>query len=643
MCYSVPVTNPLLNSEQQRAVETTEGPVLIVAGAGSGKTRTIAERIKQLVRNGVSPSEILAITFTNKAAREMRERIETGIMNDSSINRPVSIAELPFVNTFHSLGVHILREHAALLGLRRQFAIFDKDDSRRAVKEGLQIAGLDPKTHDAGRILGIISREKGRGTTVDEYLEKEIRGYMMEVVAQIWPEYEKILRRDMALDFDDLLLKTERLLRENFSIREAYQKRWRYIHIDEYQDTNRVQYEISKMLVGESHNICVVGDGDQNIYSWRGAELKNILSFEKDYPETCSIILERNYRSTKNILEAANSIIEKNVVRAPKRLFTENDTGEKISLITTLDEEDEANFIAAEAKKIVGGGTPAEEIAVLYRANFQSRVLEESFMHLGIPYQLLGTRFFERKEVKDLISYLRAALNPESLADVKRIINVPARGLGKSSIIKIFGGEEMSLPVGARMKYQTFQKLLEEIEVVSREKKLSETINFIIKSSRLEEEWQNSGEEGEARLENAYELVNFASRYDDLPRDEAIEKFLTDSALQSDQDELENGKSGVRLMTVHAAKGLEFEVVFIAGLEAGLFPHERINEEHLTPEEAEEERRLFYVALTRAKKKVYLSYAQTRNLFGRLSVNLPSEFIIDIPEELIDEGAVIEY
>jgi len=639
----VPVTNPLLNSEQQRAVETTEGPVLIVAGAGSGKTRTIAERIKQLVRNGVSPSEILAITFTNKAAREMRERIETGIMNDSSINRPVSIAELPFVNTFHSLGVHILREHAALLGLRRQFAIFDKDDSRRAVKEGLQIAGLDPKTHDAGRILGIISREKGRGTTVDEYLEKEIRGYMMEVVAQIWPEYEKILRRDMALDFDDLLLKTERLLRENFSIREAYQKRWRYIHIDEYQDTNRVQYEISKMLVGESHNICVVGDGDQNIYSWRGAELKNILSFEKDYPETCSIILERNYRSTKNILEAANSIIEKNVVRAPKRLFTENDTGEKISLITTLDEEDEANFIAAEAKKIVGGGTPAEEIAVLYRANFQSRVLEESFMHLGIPYQLLGTRFFERKEVKDLISYLRAALNPESLADVKRIINVPARGLGKSSIIKIFGGEEMSLPVGARMKYQTFQKLLEEIEVVSREKKLSETINFIIKSSRLEEEWQNSGEEGEARLENAYELVNFASRYDDLPRDEAIEKFLTDSALQSDQDELENGKSGVRLMTVHAAKGLEFEVVFIAGLEAGLFPHERINEEHLTPEEAEEERRLFYVALTRAKKKVYLSYAQTRNLFGRLSVNLPSEFIIDIPEELIDEGAVIEY
>ncbi|HEY4528261.1 MAG TPA: UvrD-helicase domain-containing protein [Candidatus Paceibacterota bacterium] len=637
------MTNPLLNSEQQRAVETTEGPVLIVAGAGSGKTRTIAERIKQLVRNGVSPSEILAITFTNKAAREMRERIETGIMNDSSINRPVSIAELPFVNTFHSLGVHILREHAALLGLRRQFAIFDKDDSRRAVKEGLQIAGLDPKTHDAGRILGIISREKGRGTTVDEYLEKEIRGYMMEVVAQIWPEYEKILRRDMALDFDDLLLKTERLLRENFSIREAYQKRWRYIHIDEYQDTNRVQYEISKMLVGESHNICVVGDGDQNIYSWRGAELKNILSFEKDYPETCSIILERNYRSTKNILEAANSIIEKNVVRAPKRLFTENDTGEKISLITTLDEEDEANFIAAEAKKIVGGGTPAEEIAVLYRANFQSRVLEESFMHLGIPYQLLGTRFFERKEVKDLISYLRAALNPESLADVKRIINVPARGLGKSSIIKIFGGEEMSLPVGARMKYQTFQKLLEEIEVVSREKKLSETINFIIKSSRLEEEWQNSGEEGEARLENAYELVNFASRYDDLPRDEAIEKFLTDSALQSDQDELENGKSGVRLMTVHAAKGLEFEVVFIAGLEAGLFPHERINEEHLTPEEAEEERRLFYVALTRAKKKVYLSYAQTRNLFGRLSVNLPSEFIIDIPEELIDEGAVIEY
>ncbi len=643
MCYTVPVSYQLLNPEQKKAVETTEGPVLIIAGAGAGKTKTIAERIKELVRKGVSPTEILAITFTNKAAKEMRERVENLLKEDPDINRPVSLSEKPFISTFHALGVHILREHASLLGMKRQFSIFDKDDSKRAVREALQELGLEPKTHEPGRILGIISREKGRGISAEQYLERESKGYLAEVTANVWPKYEKILEKGNALDFDDLLLKTERLLRENSDIRKLYQNRWRYVHIDEYQDTNRVQYEISNMLVGDKRNICVVGDGDQNIYSWRGADLRNILAFENDYPETLVVILERNYRSTKNILDAANAVIEKNTVRKPKKLFTEIEAGEKISLTTALDEEGEAEFIAETAAKLIARGVSPEETAVLYRANFQSRALEEAFMHQGIPYQILGTRFFERKEVKDIISYLRASLEPANLADVKRIINVPTRGFGKASVAKIFSGEKTAFDAPLKAKLGKFRNILEEIKTASQEKKLSECINFIIKISGLEEEYKNSGEEGDARLENAYELVSFASRYDSFGRDEAIDKFLTDSALQSDQDELEDGVRGVRLMTVHAAKGLEFEVVFIAGLEDGLFPHERASEENFTKEEAEEERRLFYVALTRAKKKIFLSYAQTRNLFGRQTVNLPSEFIMDIPPELIEEGEAIEY
>lgn len=633
----------ILNSEQKKAVETLEGPLLILAGAGAGKTKTLAERIRNLVRHGIAPSSILAITFTNKAAREMRERVEKGLREDPSINRPIEMHERPFVSTFHSLGVHILREQSAKLSLKKHFAIFDRDDSKKAVKEALESLGFDPKMHDPSRVLGAISREKGRGEEAESYRARQGGGAFQQVVGQVWPAYERILARDNALDFDDLLLKTRNLLRDHADVRAYYQKTWKYIHIDEYQDTNRVQYEISKMLVGPEKNICVVGDIDQNIYSWRGAEIKNIIDFEKDYPEAKIIVLEENYRSTKNILDAANAVIAKNKIRREKNLFTGNAAGEKISLFGGFDEVSEAEFIALKTEELVKNGISPDEIAVLYRANFQSRVLEESFMRRGIPYQMLGTKFFERKEVKDIVAYLRAALSPESLSDLKRIINTPARGIGKTTIAKIFSGQEEGLPAAMKAKFSSFKKLLEDIARVAREKKPSETITFIIKESGLENEWKEGGkDESVARLENAYELANFASRYDTLAPEEGILNFLSDAALQSDQDEMKENEKAVRLMTVHASKGLEFDIIFISGLEEGLFPHQRANDGTQTAEESEEERRLFYVALTRARKKVFLCYAQTRTLFGRRQVNIPSEFIFDVPEEMVQEENIDE-
>jgi len=631
------LSNPLaggLNSRQKKAVVSTQGPVLVLAGAGAGKTKTIAERIRHLVETGVSPSAILAITFTNKAAKEMRERIAQGLR---------SASEHPFVSTFHSLGVYILREQSAQAGIKRHFTIFDRDDSKKAVREALLTMGFDPKTHDPDRITSIISREKGQGLGVEDYGGRGEYGYFSGVVEQVWPEYEKILKRDNALDFDDLLLKTMNLLNDNQTVREFYQNIWQYIHIDEYQDTNRVQYKITQMLVGKNKNICVVGDVDQNIYSWRGADIKNILDFEKDYPDAKVITLEENYRSTQTILEAANRVIEKNKIRLKKNLFTTNSEGERISLFRGFNEADEAEFITSRVAELIRkGGSPAE-IAVLFRANFQSRVLEEAFMNSAIPYQLLGTRFFERKEVKDIVSYLRAAINSDSLSDMKRVVNTPARGIGKTTVLKIFSNNESSLPSATKAKLSSFRTLLGEIERASRQKRPSETISFIIKVSGLEKKWKDGRDEGRARLENAYELSNFASRYDNESPAEGILHFLSDAALQSDQDEMKDEEKAVRLMTVHASKGLEFDTVFVSGLEDGLFPHRRTSEEMTKPEEREEERRLFYVALTRARKKVFLSYAETRTLFGRRQTNIPSEFIYDIPEALVEEEIFDKY
>ena len=626
-----------LNPKQKEAVETLEGPLLILAGAGAGKTKTIVERIRNIIKSGVSPSSILAITFTNKAAKEMRERVDRGLRDDRDINKPVSMEERPFISTFHSLGVHVLKENSQKIGLPRHFTIFDKDDSKRAVKEALVSIGLDPKTHEPDRIMSIISKEKGRDTSFEEYANHAEGGYFTSTVADVWGEYEKILKRDNALDFDDLLLKTVRLLRGNESVRSHYRKIWKYIHIDEYQDTNKVQYEIAKLLINKERNIAVVGDIDQNIYSWRGADIQNILKFEKDYPEAKIILLEENYRSTKTILEAANTIIEKNKIRMKKNLFTSNSDGEKIGILKAFDEISESEFISKKCLELIKAGHTAEEISVLYRANFQSRSLEEAFMRNSVPYQLLGTRFFERKEIKDILAYLKASLNEECLSEIKRVINVPTRGIGKATIAKIFANEESSLSASVRQKISNFRDLLKEIKSKSQTSTPSETIAYIIKSSGLEAEWKEGGDDRLERLENAYELVTFASKYDGLPIGEGLEIFITDSSLQSDQDELAGDKKGVKLMTIHASKGLEFDTVFISGLEDGLFPHNKITRDNVSAEEKEEERRLFYVAMTRARKKIFLTHTDARMMFGTRQINIPSEFIFDVPEELTEE------
>jgi DNA helicase-2/ATP-dependent DNA helicase PcrA len=683
-------TGQKLNAEQECAVNATEGPLLIIAGAGSGKTKVITHRILNLIKKGVAPHSILAITFTNKAAKEMRERINALLAEDKGLNIPISMNERPFVSTFHALGVHIIRENAGLLGLTRHFTIYDRSDSRRAVKEAMLQSSVDPKAFEPGVILNMISRAKGDGWGRSEYIDhtdgKGAKRSMEEMVANVWEKYEAILVKDKALDFDDLLLKTAQLLEKYKDVREHYNAVWKYIHIDEYQDTNRVQYKIAKLLADSRgaddkivHNICVVGDADQNIYSWRGATIENILNFEKDYPEAQVIALETNYRSTKTIITAANNIIEKNEVRKKKTLRTDNAIGEKISLLASYSEDNEAQVIADEARRLIASGISPREIAVLYRANFQSRALEESFIKKNIPYQLVGVRFFERKEIKDVLSYIRAALNWKTggkagesgvtnggsaaneggWGDIARIINIPPRGIGKVTVAKILSGKENDLPAAMKDKLTGFWRLLADIRKEILEKKPSEAVKFVIQETGIENMLRprSDGGQGDAddeeRLLNVRELVSVAAHYDHLKADASIENnengsvaesagieaLLENAALASDQDDLEKDEDAVKLMTVHASKGLEFEYVFVAGLEQDLFPFKHMNEDDMSQAEEEEERRLFYVALTRAKKKLYLSYTIIRTIYGAQRISVPSEFIGDIEEGLIENHA----
>lgn len=626
-----------LNERQKQAVLNTEGPLLILAGAGAGKTKTITSRILHLIKSGINPESILAITFTNKAAKEMKERVMKMIENDVNINLPVSSSSRPFLSTFHSLGVHILKENAELAGLTRHFTIFDRGDSKTAVKEAIVMAGHDPKKIEPMKALGIISRNKGDFISQEEFEARSDGEYMGEIIAQVWRYYEGILRKEKALDFDDLLFKATKILHKHPEVRQKYQTRWKYIHVDEYQDTNKVQYEMLQALIGPDKNIAVVGDADQSIYGWRGADIKNILKFEEDFPEAKVILLEENYRSTQTILAAANTIISKNIYRKEKNLFTKNVQGDKMTLYCGYDETDEASFVANMVRELIVDGAPAEEIAVLYRANFQSRVLEEAFLIREIPYQMLGTKFFERREVRDILSYIRLALNPDSLSDLKRVINIPARGIGKVGLLKIMEGKIGDLPSGARSKYEEFIKFLVKIKEKSQTEKTSEVVKFTLISSGMEQMLKEGKSADDDRLENARELVTLATKYDAMVGTEGLEKLLEESALQSDQDNMEENSKAVKLMTVHASKGLEFDYVFISGLEEGLFPHERVGESNLSPEESEEERRLFYVALTRARKKVYLSYANVRTIFGNKQINVASQFINDIQDDHIEK------
>ncbi len=631
-----------LNDKQKEAVLYTEGPLLIVAGAGAGKTKTITHRIINLIHNGVNPSSILAVTFTNKASKEMRDRVYT-LLNEpihgshDTINQN-KVSGVPFVSTFHALGVHIIKENAHLIGLTKHFGIADEHDALVIIKDAMKARDIDPKQYEPRKIKSIISRSKGDFVTVDAF-SQNANSALQSIVAVLWRDYERALKEQKTLDFDDLLLETVLILKKYPEVKMSYQQRWQYIHIDEYQDTNEVQYELTKLLVGSSENICVVGDTDQNIYSWRGANIKNMLHFEKDYPSAKIILLEQNYRSTKNIIEAANSVIVKNQYRVVKNLFTENSTGEAITIYEGYDEGDEASYIASIIGELINHVDPSE-IAILYRANFQSRVLEEALLSQQIPYQVLGVKFFERKEIKDILSYIRASYNKECLSDIKRIINTPTRGIGKVTLIKLFAKQIDALPATMQIKINNFYTLLDSIKEYADTHTPSETIKYVIQKSGLEQELANGTTDEQERLENMKELVTLATKYDAITKEGAegstlaMEKLLEDASLSSDQDTLMHKSSGVRLMTVHASKGLEFQYVFVTGLEQDLFPHTRNGTK--TKEDAEEERRLFYVAITRARHKLFLSYASLRTIFGSKQVNTPSEFIYDIPEHLTE-------
>ena len=526
----------------------------------------------------------------------------------------------------------ILSEQSSLTGLHKHPTILDTQDSLSVIKSAFEKLEIDTKTHDPSKIKNIISREKSDFVTQEEY-KKKVVSAQMDIVASVWRVYENELQNTKAIDFDDLIIKSVKILDENESVRNHYQERFKYIHVDEYQDTNQSQYAFVKLLINKkTNNICVVGDTDQNIYSWRGANLKNIMSFEHDFHGAKVVLLEENYRSTKNILDLANNAIKKNTVRKEKNLFTKEEGGDKIEITPSWDEASEGQWVANKCKELIEQNIDPKNIAVLYRANFQSRILEESFIHANITYNLLGTKFFERKEIKDVMSYLRAAINRLSLTDLKRVFDTPKKGIGKTTVAKLFAGED--LPKSAQLKIKTVYDFLDKIKDSLETEPLSHIMQMIIVDSGMEKELLEGGSEDRERLENARELVSLTIKYDDRKAFEIIDQFLEETSLQSDQDNDKKEKEGVRLMTIHASKGLEFEHVFIVGLEQDLFPHKNIGGKKRSKEEEEEERRLFYVAVTRARKNLYLSYAEIRTIFGQKQINAPSEFLNDVPEEI---------
>jgi DNA helicase-2/ATP-dependent DNA helicase PcrA len=637
-----------LNENQLNAVKAADGPVLIIAGAGSGKTRALTHRIAYLIREkGVNPWNILAVTFTNKAASEMKNRILRLVQNQEN--------DMPTVGTFHSLCVRILRRDGHLLGYENQFVIYDGNDQVVLMKELMRQHAIDEKQVNPKAVLAHISQAKNQLISWEEYQYLN-HNYFTEKVAELFKAYQRELAKNQAMDFDDLIMKTVQLFKENPQILDYYQERYRYISVDEYQDTNHAQYTFVKMLAEKYRNICVIGDPDQSIYSWRGANMQNILDFEKDYPEALIIKLEQNYRSTSIILDAAHAIIEKNRNRKEKRLWTEREGGENIRIWTARDERDEAFLIAQEIGKQLRSYESPEykDFAVLYRTNAQSRVLEEAFMRHGIPYKIVGgVNFYERKEIKDMIAYLRLIQNPDDSVSLMRIINTPARKIGTKSLetlmsyayandISVFRAMERVHDIselGSKQAvFAAFADMIKHFQQLNREFSASGMIKHVLVESGYRDMLiADKTPEAEARLENIKELVSVADKYDALEAGLSLATFLEEVALISDLDKVADGDNAVTLMTLHSAKGLEFPVVFLCGLEEGIFPHSR---SLFDPMELEEERRLMYVGLTRAMNFLVLLYAKQRMLYGEFKTNAPSQFLSDIPEELI-EGAVV--
>lgn len=635
-----------LNPEQQKAVKATEGPLLIMAGAGSGKTRVLTHRIGYLmVEKGVNPYNILAITFTNKAAREMRERIGK-IMGGT--------AEQVWISTFHSMCVRILRRDIDRIGFNRNFTILDSTDQLSVIKGILKANNIDPKKFDPRAILGSISSAKNELIAPDEYA-KTAGGYYEKIVSDVYEEYQKRLRKNQALDFDDLIMSTIQLFKRVPEVLEYYQHKFQYIHVDEYQDTNRAQYLLVKLLAARFKNLCVVGDSDQSIYRWRGADIANILSFEKDYPNATVILLEQNYRSTKRILAAANNVIANNVNRKPKNLWTENQQGNKIVYYRADSEQGEAQFVAGKVKELTKNDRfKLSDIAVLYRTNAQSRVMEEVFLKSNIDYTIVGgTKFYDRKEIKDMLAYLRLIANPDDDISLQRVINVPKRGIGSTSIDKLANFAAMhdlslfqalasveliGLSPKTTRAAAEFRDLIQNYTRMQEFLSVTELVEDVLEKSGYREMLKaEKSIEAQSRLENLDELMSVTKTFEKASEDKSLIAFLTDLALVADIDSLEDDgdqADAVVLMTLHSAKGLEFPVVFIIGMEEGVFPHSRSLMEEA---EMEEERRLAYVGITRAEQSLFLTNAQMRTLFGRTNMNPPSRFIHELPAELIEE------
>ena len=632
-----------LNKEQQQAVQHTEGPLLILAGAGSGKTKVLTVRIAHLLAQGVNPYEILAITFTNKAAKEMKSRVE-GLVGD--------VANRIWLSTFHSFCAKFLRfELDNFLGYNSNFTIYDTSDSQAVIKAALKALNLDDKYYPVGAMIAAISDAKNKLLFASDF-RKQARDFYQQKVADVYEYYERELRKNNALDFDDLLLVAVKLLQSNEAVLDKYSKRFRYVMIDEYQDTNHAQYLLAKLLASHWKNIAVVGDADQSIYAWRGADIQNILDFEKDYPNCTSIKLEQNYRSTKIILDAANAVIENNEGRPKKNLWTDKTEGAKIQHFTAQSEHEEAAFIGDTiAKKHDIHGVPYGDMAILYRTNAQSRVLEEALIKRALPYIMVGgTKFYDRKEIKDVLAYLRVLYNPFDDLSLLRIINVPKRSIGATTVAKLqdyarANGTSLfmtltqlhlvdSIKGKTKEKLEEFGILIFTLVAEMEDRTVLDILESILdRTGYLAQLEESTDPQDQARAENIGELLSVAKDFQDTNPSGTVEDFLEQVALVNDVDAFEQEESKVTLMTLHAAKGLEFPIVFLGGLEEGLFPHSRTL---MNPEEIEEERRLAYVGITRAEKELYISNATTRTVFGRTSSYLPSRFIDEIPEELVD-------
>ncbi len=636
-----------LNPAQRQAVEAIDGPVLILAGPGSGKTRVITHRVAYLIKTcRVSPRRIMAVTFTNKAAKEMAERLEKLVSG--------SVKDVT-VGTFHAICAKILHIDGKAIDIDPNFVIYDDDDQMVLVKRAFEEQSLDPKQVNPSSVITAISHAKSKMQSPADYT-KRARSYFEEVVGRIYERYQRLLTESKALDFDDLLLKTVELLKKQPDLLDHYQERYLHVMVDEFQDTNMVQYELVRLLSGKYRNICVVGDPDQSIYSWRAADLRNILSFEHDFKDARVIFLEQNYRSTKTILETASHVISANQQRKPVKLWTENDTGEQVMLVEAFTEQEEAQFVVREIERLTGQGKfKLGDFAVMFRTNAQSRVLEEVFVRYGTPYRLVaGTKFYERREIKDVIAYFRLIHNPHDSVSLMRVINVPGRGVGDQTLDKLAtwanslgvsryealktllearqDGHELAHPFTNRAadSLLRFTAIIEDCIKKSREVNLIELFDFLTESSGYKV-YTLADQDGQERWDNVLELRSKAENYVDLPTSEALMAFLENVALVSDTDSLETAADRVTLITLHQAKGLEFAVVFIVGVEEKLLPHIRSFDD---PEQMEEERRVFYVGITRAKLRVYLVHSFRRNFQGQSQVNSPSRFLDDIPKHL---------